>query len=120
MAIKHQHGIIPYLVVIFCILRCNIIAIKTFFINLGLSHFISRNGNFAWKNNGTETNSNLQKWQSAWSIFYWAWWIAFAPFVGLFLARVSRGRTIREYILGAIFIPFLISSFGLHLLVVQQ
>ena len=51
-----------------------------------------------WKSDGTETSSNLQKWQSAWSIFYWAWWIAFAPFVGLFLARVSRGRTIREYI----------------------
>lgn len=47
----------------------------------------------------------LAEWQGAWSIFYWAWWIAFAPFVGLFLARVSRGRTIREYVLGAMFVP---------------
>ena len=47
----------------------------------------------------------LADWQGAWTIFYWAWWIAFAPFVGLFLARVSRGRTIREYVLGAMFIP---------------
>jgi choline-glycine betaine transporter len=47
----------------------------------------------------------LSDWQGAWTIFYWAWWIAFAPFVGLFLARVSRGRSIREYVLGAMFIP---------------
>jgi len=47
----------------------------------------------------------LADWQGAWTIFYWAWWIAFAPFVGLFLARVSRGRTIREYVLGAMFVP---------------
>lgn len=49
----------------------------------------------------------LSVWQGAWTVFYWAWWIAFAPFVGLFLARVSRGRTIREYVLGAMFIPAL-------------
>jgi len=47
----------------------------------------------------------LAEWQGAWTIFYWAWWIAFAPFVGLFLARVSKGRTLREYVLGAIFVP---------------
>ncbi|MBC6442103.1 MAG: BCCT family transporter [Rhodobacteraceae bacterium] len=47
----------------------------------------------------------LSGWQGAWTIFYWAWWIAFAPFVGVFLARISRGRTIREYVLGAMIIP---------------
>lgn len=51
------------------------------------------------------TEGPLADWQAAWSIFYWAWWIAFAPFVGLFLARVSKGRTIREYVLGAMFFP---------------
>jgi choline-glycine betaine transporter len=49
----------------------------------------------------------LSDWQSAWNIFYWAWWIAFTPFVGLFLARVSRGRTIGEYVVGAILAPSL-------------
>lgn len=44
-------------------------------------------------------------WQGEWTIFYWAWWIAFAPFVGVFLARISRGRTLREFILGAMFVP---------------
>lgn len=47
----------------------------------------------------------LADWQGAWTIFYWAWWIAFAPFVGLFLARVSRGRSLREYVLGAMLVP---------------
>ena len=61
-----------------------------------------------WTDNGVEPSASLQDWQAAWSIFYWAWWIAFAPFVGLFLARVSRGRTIREYVIGAIVIPSVI------------
>ncbi|WP_353474999.1 BCCT family transporter [Salipiger sp. H15] len=46
-------------------------------------------------------------WQGDWTIFYWAWWIAFAPFVGLFLVRISRGRTVREFILGAMLGPSL-------------
>jgi len=61
-----------------------------------------------WTDNGVEPSASLQDWQAAWSIFYWAWWIAFTPFVGLFLARVSRGRTIREYVIGAIVIPSVI------------
>ena len=61
-----------------------------------------------WTDTGVEPSSALQGWQGAWTIFYWAWWIAFAPFVGLFLARVSRGRTMREYVIGAMIIPSLI------------
>ncbi len=45
------------------------------------------------------------EWQGWWSIFYWAWWIAFAPFVGIFLARISRNRSIREFVLGSIVAP---------------
>ena len=41
-------------------------------------------------------------WVGGWTVFYWAWWISWSPFVGLFIARVSRGRTIREFILGAV------------------
>ncbi|MEM7215018.1 MAG: BCCT family transporter [Pseudomonadota bacterium] len=54
---------------------------------------------------GSEQAAALVKWQGGWTIFYWAWWIAFAPFVGLFLARISKGRTVREYVLGAMVIP---------------
>ncbi|OJI91872.1 BCCT, betaine/carnitine/choline family transporter [Planktotalea frisia] len=49
----------------------------------------------------------LAQWQGWWPVFYWAWWIVFAPFVGLFLARISRGRTIREFVLGAMIVPSL-------------
>ena len=58
-----------------------------------------------WSQDGTETGNALASWQEAWTIFYWAWWIAFAPFVGVFLARISKGRTIREYVFGAMVIP---------------
>jgi len=46
-------------------------------------------------------------WQDAWTIFYWGWWISWAPFVGLFIARVSRGRTVREFVAGALLAPTL-------------
>ncbi len=58
-----------------------------------------------WSKDGTETGDALAAWQGGWTVFYWAWWIAFAPFVGMFLARISKGRTIREFVLGAIIIP---------------
>ncbi|MFO1757391.1 choline BCCT transporter BetT [Pseudomonas aeruginosa] len=44
-------------------------------------------------------------WLGSWTVFYWAWWIAWAPFVSLFIARISRGRTIREFVFGVLFIP---------------
>jgi glycine betaine transporter len=46
-------------------------------------------------------------WVGNWTIFYWAWWISWSPFVGLFIARVSRGRTIREFIMGTVLAPSL-------------
>ncbi|MEM9128434.1 MAG: BCCT family transporter [Pseudomonadota bacterium] len=54
------------------------------------------------------TPGRLFGWQSGWTTFYWAWWIAFSPFVGLFLARISRGRTVREFIFGAVLAPSLV------------
>ena len=56
-------------------------------------------------------------WMNAWTLFFWAWWIAWAPFVGLFLARISRGRTIRQFVIGTMTVPFIfillwISIFG--------
>lgn len=45
------------------------------------------------------------EWKSWWTIFFWAWWVAWAPFVGLFIARISRGRTLREFVFGVMFIP---------------
>lgn len=48
---------------------------------------------------------DAQQWKGWWTIFFWGWWIAWTPFVGLFLARISRGRTIREFVLGALLLP---------------
>lgn len=48
-------------------------------------------------------------WIQNWRVFYWAWWLSWAPFVGLFIARISRGRTIREFICGVMLIPTLVS-----------
>ncbi|NJQ06811.1 BCCT family transporter [Streptomyces lonarensis] len=46
-----------------------------------------------------------QEWLGAWTIFYWAWWFSWAPFVGTFIARISRGRTVREFVIGVLLIP---------------
>ncbi|MFC0558768.1 glycine betaine uptake BCCT transporter [Halalkalibacter alkalisediminis] len=50
-------------------------------------------------------------WVEGWTIFYWAWWISWAPFVGTFIARVSKGRTIREFIIGVLAVPSLFGAF---------
>lgn len=52
--------------------------------------------------------NDTQGWIGAWTIFYWGWWISWAPMSGAFIARVSRGRTIREYVLVALFVPALL------------
>lgn len=57
-----------------------------------------------WTETFRETN-----WQSGWTVFYWAWWISWSPFVGMFIARVSKGRTVREFLLGVIIVPSLLS-----------
>ena len=59
-----------------------------------------------------------EEWFHGWTIFYWAWWIAWSPFVGMFIARVSKGRTVREFLLAVLFLPTLVtiiwmSTFGL-------
>ena len=48
-------------------------------------------------------------WQNGWTVFYWGWWIAWSPFVGLFIARISRGRTIRQFVTGVLFVPTLLT-----------
>lgn len=69
----------------------------------GLGHYMGEFINltfntFAFENEGRE-------WFTNWTVMYWAWWISWAPFVGLFIARISKGRTIREYILAVLLVP---------------
>ena len=56
-------------------------------------------------------------WQNSWTVFYWGWWVSWSPFVGIFIARISRGRTVREFVLGVLLLPSLLtflwmSTFG--------
>ena len=65
------------------------------------------------------------EWQEAWTLFYWGWWISWCPFVGMFIARVSRGRTVGEFILGVLLVPTLftfiwLSAFGAGALHLEQ
>lgn len=57
----------------------------------------------------TSTYRMESEWQGNWTLFYWTWWIAWSPFVGMFIARISRGRTVREFLLGVLIVPALLS-----------
>ncbi|ASN04843.1 BCCT family transporter [Virgibacillus necropolis] len=54
-------------------------------------------------------NNEANNWIGAWTVFYWAWWTTWAPFVGSFIARISKGRTIKEFVLGVLLVPSFIS-----------
>lgn len=70
-------------------------------------------------------NTEGRAWINAWTIFYWAWWISWSPFVGIFIARISRGRTIKEFMLGVLIVPSLVcflffAVFGVSALNLEQ
>jgi len=65
-------------------------------------------GNFFDNSFWTESYKN-SSWQNSWTVFYWAWWISWSPFVGMFIARISRGRTVREFVLSVLIIPTLLT-----------
>ncbi|MBO0903071.1 BCCT family transporter [Jiella sonneratiae] len=94
-------------------------ALLTFFVIVGptlfiFDSFIENVGNYLeglvhwsfWVESYSGTD-----WQVDWTLFYWAWWISWSPFVGIFIARISRGRTIREFLLGVLLIPTTILFF---------
>ncbi|WP_068257598.1 BCCT family transporter [Janibacter corallicola] len=82
-----------------------------FILNLvptGLGTYIQHLIDYSARTNaigGEATNS----WLASWTIFYWAWWISWTPFVGMFIARISRGRTIREFVTGVLLVPSAVS-----------
>ncbi|MFD1259810.1 BCCT family transporter [Entomomonas asaccharolytica] len=103
------------------ILGPTLFIMTTFMQNIGdyLSEIVSKSFNlYAYK---------TSDWIGNWTIFYWAWWLAWSPFVGAFIARISRGRTVRQLVMGALFAPTLLTVlwmtvFGdtaLHLIVYQ-
>ncbi|RKT84336.1 choline/carnitine/betaine transport [Saccharopolyspora antimicrobica] len=58
---------------------------------------------------GATGGAEMQEWLSGWTVFYWAWWISWTPFVGMFIARISRGRTIRQFVGGVLLVPSVVS-----------
>lgn len=58
---------------------------------------------------GSTLSPQSATWTRNWTLFYWGWWIAWSPFVGMFIARISRGRTVREFVLGVLFVPTLVT-----------
>lgn len=64
----------------------------------------------------TATGAEDMAWQGGWTIFYWAWWISWTPFVGTFIARISRGRTIREIAIGTVVLPTVIITLAMTVL----
>ena len=74
--------------------------LKSFVQNTG--HYIQ---NLFVLGSWTQSYARDASWQGDWTVFYWAWWIAWSPFVGMFIARISKGRTVREFILGVLLVP---------------
>ncbi|MGD9931658.1 MAG: BCCT family transporter [Mangrovibacterium sp.] len=66
-----------------------------------VQHFFSQS---FWTESYQQTS-----WQNGWTVFYWAWWISWSPFVGMFIARISRGRTLKEFILGVLIVPTILT-----------
>jgi choline-glycine betaine transporter len=58
---------------------------------------------------GSTGGTEMRDWLGSWTIFYWAWWISWTPFVGMFIARISRGRSIRQFVVGVIGVPSVVS-----------
>lgn len=88
------------------ILGPTVYILGSFFQNVGF--YIQRLPQLAlW----TETYQVGDKWTAGWTIFYWGWWISWSPFVGMFIARVSKGRTVKEFITGVMVLPTLLSFF---------
>lgn len=73
-----------------------------------LGVYIQRFGEMASRS-GATGGAAMEEFLSSWTIFYWAWWISWSPFVGMFLARISRGRTIRQFVAGVIVVPSVVS-----------
>lgn len=70
-------------------------------------------------------NEDNRSWINGWTIFYWAWWVSWAPFVGIFIARISKGRTVKEFMLGVLFVPAIVcfiffAVFGVSALNLEQ
>ncbi|MFJ8587382.1 BCCT family transporter [Streptomyces sp. NPDC093595] len=74
-----------------------------------LAAYVGDLAQLAGRTEAATGGGDVADWLSTWTVFYWAWWISWTPFVGMFIARISRGRTIRQFIGGVILVPSTVS-----------
>lgn len=94
-------GLAGVLLLLIGILGPTVLLLKSFVQNTGayLSDIVNKTFNlYAYDPQSTE-------WLGGWTLLYWGWWLSWSPFVGMFIARISRGRTIREFVTGVLFVP---------------
>ncbi|MFP4533823.1 MAG: BCCT family transporter [Desulfobacterales bacterium] len=91
------------LLVFLLLLGPSVLILDSFVQNLGVYLGDFFNTSF-WTESYRDSN-----WQNSWTVFYWAWWISWSPFVGMFIARISKGRTVREFVLSVLIIPSLLT-----------
>ncbi len=92
---------------------CLAVALLTFVLAAGpttevLGAFVQQVGHYVQTLPETTLWTDAERqtgWQASWTIFYWGWWISWSPFVGMFIARVSKGRTLREFVFGVLLVP---------------
>ncbi|VXC06270.1 BCCT family transporter [Nocardioides sp. AX2bis] len=73
-----------------------------------LADYLGQMGEMASRTAATG-DADMNAWLGDWTVFYWAWWVSWTPFVGMFIARISRGRTIRQFVTGVLLVPTLVS-----------
>ena len=95
-------GIAGFLLIFLCVTGPTLYLLNAFVENIG--GYLQRLPHHSFWTATYESDSHVE-WSSGWTIFYWGWWIAWSPFVGMFIARISKGRTIREFICGVLLVP---------------
>ncbi|PKQ61240.1 choline transporter [Labilibaculum filiforme] len=100
-----------FLLVFMLIVGPTLFIFKSFIQNIG--HYIDTFFEMSFWTNSYNGVDKVKNWQSSWTVFYWAWWISWSPFVGIFIARISKGRTIKEFIFGVLLVPTLLTMLWL-------
>lgn len=98
---------IAFVLLAFVLLAGPTVAIMNNFMN-GMGSYLQNFINMSFRT--APSHADQREWINSWTIFYWAWWMSWSPFVGVFIARISRGRTIREFLMGVILVPTILSA----------
>jgi choline-glycine betaine transporter len=106
VTVEHQHGAGRTMA-----LRVFVVGPTIFILNLLPTVMGSYLQDIAMMSAGTGAEgADVKTWLQSWTVFDWAWWIAWTPYVGMFIARISRGRTIRQFVAGVLLVPSLATS----------